>query len=192
MNESVTIVIPTIPPRIPMLQRAVASVLAQTHPVAAVSIAVDTDHDGAWTTRNRAMATVQTDWLGFLDDDDDLYAHHVATLLELADTTGAGMVWGWFDVYGGTDPFPENRGRQFDPDAPHTVPITYLIRTDIARKAVEETGGFVADDIGAWDNQDAPFFLAAARIGGTACTPQVTWRWSHHGRNTSGLPGRWQ
>jgi glycosyltransferase involved in cell wall biosynthesis len=190
-NPTVTIVIPTIPPRIAMLQRAVASVMQQTHEVAAISIAVDHRHEGAWATRNRAMAAVRTEWIGFLDDDDDLYAHHVATLLDLADETGAGVVWGWYDVAGGFDPFPQHRGRPWDPDDPHIVPITYLVRADIARKAVEETGGFVADDIGAWDNQDQPFFTACARLGGTACTAEATWRWHHHSGNTSGLPARW-
>lgn len=191
MASTVTIVIPTIPPRVAMLQRAVASVLQQTHPVAAVAIAVDNDHAGAWTTRNQAMSSVTTEWLGFLDDDDDLYAHHVATLLDVADDTGASMVWGWFDVYGGTDPFPQNRGRPWSLEQPYTVPITYLVRTEVARKAFDETGGFLPDDIGAWDNQDQPFFAACARIGGVACTPEITWRWFHHGRNTSGLPERW-
>ena len=53
------------------------------------------------------------------------------------------------------------------------------------------TGGFRPDTAGAWDEQDAPLFVAMAAAGGTANTPEVTWLWKHHGANTSGLPERW-
>lgn len=181
--------IPSIPKRATLLVRAMASVARQTRPVAGISVAIDIAKRGASATRNQAMAGVGSEWIGFLDDDDELYAHHVETLLGLAEDTGAGMVWGWFDVSGGHDPLAEYRGRPFDPDDPHTVPITYLVRTDVARQAAAEMGGFL-DDIestGAWDVQDKAFFVACARIGGTANIDRPTWKWHHHGFNTSGL-----
>lgn len=189
--SDVTVVVPTIPPRSRLLSRALLSVSAQTRPVSAVVIAQDLDGSGAWDTRNRGALHVRTEWCAFLDDDDELLPHHVETLLELADSSNAGVVWGWFDVVGGVDPFPQHRGRPFDPEAPHIVPITYMVRTEVLFEAMHATGGFVADHAGAWDNQDAPVFTAAARTGGTACTAETTWLWHHHGRNTSGLPERW-
>jgi glycosyltransferase involved in cell wall biosynthesis len=187
----VTVVIPTIPPRARMLGRALASVSAQTRPARTVVIEQDLDGAGAWETRNRGLLHVRTEWTAFLDDDDELLPHHLERLVELADDTGAGLVWGWFDVLGGFDPFPQHRGRTFDPDNPHIVPITYLVRTEALLAAVLETGGFAPDLAGAWDDQDAPVFVAAARLAGTANTPDVTWLWHHHRANTSGLPERW-
>lgn len=191
LEPGVTIVIPTIPPRGALLARAVVSAMRQTHPIDAISIAVDVDHDGAWTTRNRALAAVRTRWTAFLDDDDELYPFHCEMLLAIAEGEHADLVWGWFDVAGGRDPFPMHRGKPFDVDDPHIVPITYMVRTDLLHAAVEMTGGFLADEAGAWDNQDQPLFVQMAKIGKTACTAQATWRWHHHAANTSGLPTRW-
>lgn len=191
MTPGVTVVIPTIPPRGALLARAVVSTMRQTEPVQALSIAVDTQHEGAWATRNRALAAVDTTWTAFLDDDDELYPFHTAMLLELAAAEHADLVWGWFDVAGGKDPFPQHRGRAFDVDEPHIVPITYLVRTELLHDAVVYTGGFLADDAGAWDNQDQPLFVRMAQQGRTACTEKATWRWHHHSANTSGLPTRW-
>lgn len=174
-----------------MLQRAIGSVSQQTHPARSVIVEQDLDGAGAWATRNRGALHVRTEWTAFLDDDDQLLPQHLEVLLELAGQTGAGLVWGWFEVVGGRDPFPQHRGRPFDPDAPHIVPITYLVRTEVLFAAILETGGFLPDTAGAWDAQDAPLFVAMARAAGTACTDAVTWLWNHHGANTSGLPERW-
>jgi hypothetical protein len=190
VTPGVTIAIPTIPIRGALLVRAVASVMRQTRPVAGVSIAQDLTHAGAWGTRNRALAAVQTEWCGFLDDDDELYPFHCQHLLDQADEHGADMVWGWFDVAGGNDPL-DGEGRQYDVDNPHTVPITYLVRTELLHAAVAATGGFLADEAGAWDNQDKPLFHWMACHGTTWHDPRHTWRWHHHQRNTSGLPNRW-
>lgn len=191
MSADVTVVIPTIPPRARLLGRAIASVAAQTRPARTIVVEHDLDGAGAWTTRNRGLVHVRTEWTAFLDDDDELLPHHLERLLALADASGAGLVWGWFDVVGGFDPFPQHRGRPFDPDDPHIVPITYLVRTDVLFAAMVETGGFAADTAGAWEAQDAPLFTATARLAGTACTRDVTWLWHHHRYNTSGLPERW-
>ena len=187
----VTVVIPTIPPRSRLLGRAIGSVSKQEHPAANIIVAQDLDGDGAWTTHNRGALHVRSTWTAFLDDDDELLPHHLGRLLELAGDTGAGLVWGWFEVIGGRDPFPQHRGRPFDPATPHIVPITYLVRTEVLFEAIRDTGGFAPDDIGAWDSQDQPVFVRAAELGGTACTSDVTWLWNHHGANTSGLPERW-
>ena len=189
--RDVTVVIPTIPPRARMLTRAIGTVSRQTAPATTIVVEQDLTGAGAWTTRNRGALHSRTTWTAFLDDDDELLPHHLDTLLDLADTSGAGLVWGWFEVMGGRDPFPQHQGRPFDPDAPHIVPITYLVRTEVLLEALVATGGFLPDEAGAWDNQDQPLFVAMARAGGTACTPDITWLWNHHGANTSGLPERW-
>lgn len=190
MND-ITIVIPTIPPRAHLLLRALASVSAQKLPVAAVSIAQDIRREGAWATRNRAMEAVTTEWVGFLDDDDELLPHHTEFLLGKAIEGGLDFCWGWFQVVGGHDPFPLGRGRQYDVADYHVVPITYIVRTELLRAAHASVGGFLADGIGAWQQQDQPLFDAIATLGKHRAFEEITWLWHHHGKNTSGLPSRW-
>lgn len=189
---SVCVAIPSIPPRESILLDAINSVTAQTHPVSQISVAVDHHHEGAWTTRNRAARASSCDWTLFLDDDDALLPHCVAHLLAVADEHDADMAWGWFDVAGGRDPFPEHRGRQWDPVNWHVVPIVYLVRTHLLHKAMDETGGFQPDPdgTGAWHVQDKPMFDALHRMGRLHASPETVWTWHHHA-NTSGVPTRW-
>lgn len=198
-DQRVTICIPSIPRRSGWLGEAVESVAAQWHPCQ-VSVAIDHRRDGAWITRNRAVRQVLLDddppeWIGFLDDDDFLLPHHVTTLLECARHHDADVVWPWFEVEGGTDPFPGNAPpKMYDPAAPHIFPITYLVRTWALKAAFRRTRGFQADpnETGGWHIQDQPIIDALWRItdGRFACTPERTWVWRHHASNTSGLPTR--
>jgi glycosyltransferase involved in cell wall biosynthesis len=82
LKPGITVVIPTIPPRKALLGRALRSVLHQTYPAAAVSVAVDLKHEGAAKTRQRALDAVQTRWTAFLDDDDELLPNHLEALWE--------------------------------------------------------------------------------------------------------------
>jgi glycosyltransferase involved in cell wall biosynthesis len=190
----VTVCIPTIPSRAALLQRALTSVTAQSERVAAVAVAVDTDAAGAWTTRNRAAMMVRTEWLAFLDDDDELLPHHVGHLLEVSRAFDADVVWGWFDVVGGEDPFPPDfRGRQFDPSVPHCVPITYMARTALVQHCIVDGDGFQADpDDWGWTPQDLPLLLAMHRRSGGRfrASTETTWLWHHWGGNTTGLPAK--
>ena len=189
--DTVTVCIPTLTTRQRYLGRAMSSVCRQTHPVAAVAVAVDLDREGAWATRNRAVdMAAATDWVAFLDDDDQLLPHHVEVLLRAAREAGADCVWGWYEVVGGSDPWPERRGCQYDPADPHVVPITYMVRRELVQAARAHMGGFQPDAIGAWDNQDKPLFDYFAREGTLYAIPDTTWEWWHHGGNTSGLPTR--
>lgn len=129
----------------------------------------------------------KTKWLAFLDDDDEMLPWHLSHLLWWADLAEADMVWGWFHVVGGGDPFPHYRGRQYNPANPHIVPITYLIKRDLFM----DGPGFQPDEVGAWDNQDQPVIDFAYKNGVLSASDRVTWLWHHHGRNTSGLPTRW-
>jgi len=194
VSDSVIIVIPSIPGRAKMLARAVQSVAEQSYPCQVV-VEIDHERRGAWWTRNRGIERAldeSPDWIGFLDDDDYLLHHHVEFLLACADGHDADVVWPWFEVNGGTDPFPQHRGRQYDPEQPHIFPITYLARGEAVRAAMDD-GGFRPDPgIGSWESQDYPFVTALwhATGGRFHGTVERTWVWSHHGGNTSGLPNR--
>ncbi|RLB63768.1 MAG: hypothetical protein DRH08_10615 [Deltaproteobacteria bacterium] len=190
-QEVVTVVIPTVPKRTQMLNRAKASITAQTEPALWV-VEIDTELEGAYATRNRGMMKVRTEWTGFLDDDDELLPHHVETLLNVADTNDADLVWGWFDVVGGTDPFPQHRGKQItNTEMFHIFPITVLCRTAMLHEAHRHMGGFQfePDAVGSWEFQDKPVWRDIMhRQGGVPrAIDEVTWKWHHHGGNTSGL-----
>lgn len=185
---SVAVAIPSIPLRGRLLSRAVASVLAQTFPVEQISVAVDHHRQGAGATRNRAKNAVTSEWTCFLDDDDELLPHHVRHLVDVAIDTGADVVFPWFRVAGGTDPFPGNRGLEWSADTPHIFPITVLGRTEVLQSIDFEDprpGPGVA-------GEDWTFWKAIGSAGAKIVhTPEITWIWHHDSGNTSGRPDRW-
>lgn len=190
--EDVTVCIPSIPTRRHYLKRALNSAVEQILMPTAIVVEVDHEHNGAWETRNRTIPKVETTWTAFLDDDDEFRPEHLRFLMDRAHEYDLDLVWGWFEVKGGgTDPFPMHRGKQYDVNEPHIVPITYMVKTKILKDACWETGGFQPDDDGSWDDQDQPLFHAMALRGKHRAFPDITWDWHHHGTNTSGLPSRW-
>lgn len=192
MRAGVTAVVPAIPPRMQThLHRALDSVLMQQSPVAAVSVAVDHVRAGAAANRNRAFNAVETEWTAFLDDDDTWEPCHVGALLAHAEATGADMVYPWFTVVDGFDPFPDREGATFDPEElkrRNFIPITVLIRTVLLR----DVGGFwpkgppenPCEDWETWERVVA----AGGRI---SHLPRRTWNWHWHSGNTSGRSDRW-
>lgn len=192
MSKDITVCIPSIPNRSKYLsERAVPSALAQTLPVSSIAITMDYSREGAWDARNRALSMVTTTWIGFLDDDDELLPHHFQTLMDAAISNDADVVWGWFKVIGGTDPFPAHRGRQWEVSDPHIFPITCLVRNELV---VESFARFASDDenTGSWGVQDLPFWMTLHNAGAKfLAIPDVTWNWYHHGSNTSGLGTRY-
>jgi hypothetical protein len=192
MNTT-SVVIPSIPPRVGYLQRAIASVIAQDHPVDTIVVAVDHAKVGAAVTRNRGLMSVQTDWVLFLDDDDEFYPQHVRRMLEHAAETDADYVYSWFDVAGGGDPFPSTHYTEpFNPEAPIQTTITTLVRTELAKSV-----GFLRRCDGAlvggmtW-GEDYQFTLECLRAGAKIShLVEKTWIWHHDSGNTSGRPDRW-
>lgn len=192
--EEVTVIVPTIPTRAKYRAEAVASVWSQTLQPFTVIVEPDINRQGPAAVRNRALEKVETDWVAFLDDDDWLLPHHLATLMTAAVQHRADMVWPWFTVVGGTDPFPQHRGRQWNPTDPHQIPITVLARTE----ALRSVGGFQrigegptdADGNRAGEDWDLWLRLSAAGFK-FHHVPETTWVWRHHPHNTSGLPTRW-
>lgn len=181
--------IPSIPPRRQLLTRAISSIVTQTHPVEQISVAVDNAKAGAGPTRNRAKDALRTEWTCFLDDDDELLPHHVQHLLARQAETGADVVFPWFDVVDGGDPFPMFRGREWSVESPHSFPITALVRTEVAQSLpfddpMDPSCGAAGEDFAWWVN----LALAGAKI---VHTPEITWRWYHNSGNTAGLPSRW-
>lgn len=193
-GSGITVVIPTIPPRRhTMLHRALDSVLQQKLAPEAVIVEMDQWHQGSAPTRNRGLHKVTTPWVAFLDDDDEMLPDHLALLLNHAKATGAHMVYPWFDVPEGFDPFPHAEGRPFRPEQlrdENCIPITVLARTDVLRAV----GGFqskdpsntesACDDWGTW----VKLIALGAKI---EHLNRRTWLWHWHGTHTSGLGARW-
>lgn len=189
MTTDTTVVIPTIPPRAALLLgRALPSVFCQTLPAAAVVVVPDLRREGAGGPRSRGLASVQTPWTAFLDDDDELLPDHLVVLHAAQHEHDADVVYPWFRVVGGTDPFPEYRGVPWDPASPHIFPITYLVRTELAQRF-----SFPAPLDGRCGGEDRPFIDALNAAGAKIVhVDVVTWLWHHDSGNTSGSPTRWQ
>lgn len=193
MSESaVTVCIPSIPPRTALLDRARRSVERQTRPADRVVIEIDDMKTGAAATRQRALDRVRTPFVAFLDDDDELFPRHLELLIETQVRTGADLVYPWFEVEGGTDPFSDRYGVPFDADALRLgqfIPITVLARTE----SVRDAGGF-QEMPAEWGgtNEDYRLWLSMLDHGATfAHLPRITWTWHHWGGNTSGKSSRW-
>jgi len=191
MIPGLTVCIPTIPPRRHLLQRAVASVLMQNKPVSALSISVDNEKLGAPVNRTRALMAARTEWVCFLDDDDELLPDYHGHLAEFAEQENADLVYGWFNVIGGQDPFPSHFGKPWDPANPLCVSIGMMVKTELA----QAVGGF--DDIdthphGYYGGEDYWFICKVNNTGAKiAHLPERLFNYHHHGANTSGRPDRW-
>lgn len=196
---SVAICIPTIPERKDLLTRAIESVLAQTYEgVLTTHVVLDNAGLGACATRQTACSDALEEnptYLAFLDDDDELMPDHITTLVNHALLEDADVVWPWFNVVGGSDPFPQHRGRQWDANDPHIFPITALVRAD----KFCEVGGFISEPPTVDPNhpesgrmvagEDWRLWLRLSAAGAKfSHVNAVTWTWHHDSGNTSGLP----
>jgi len=189
MRMSVTVVIPTIPIRRDYLNRALVSVMNQTVPVESVAIAMDHKKSGAWATRQKALDMVKTEWVAFLDDDDEFLPHHIQRCLQAQAESGADVIVPWYEVVGGTDPVPLHRGLQVDPLHMHSFGITCLVRT----QTIRDIGAFFHPREQVGLPEDFHFWIQMGQGGARFFSiPDTTWKWHHHGANTSGMPERWE
>jgi hypothetical protein len=132
---------------------------------------------------------ITTEWVAFLDDDDEFLPFHVKHLVRFAQESGADYVFPWFTVVGGVDPFPQHFGKRYDVTAPHHTTMTVMVRTELAKSV-----GFKSPE-GAhpgWGGEDWQFTLDCISAGAKIeHLPEVTWRYHHDSGNTSGRPERW-
>lgn len=191
MTNRVTAIIAAHPARARggLLMRALNSVLTQTYPVAAVSVAVDLDKAGAPATRQRALDAVQTEWTAVLDSDDVWMPTHLQQVMDHALQTGADFVYsGHETIPPGHSPLPYSHfTKPWNPEDPIETTVTVLVRTAIAKQV-----GYRALDRGEMNTgEDFNFLLGCRDIGAfISCYPHKTWFYSLEGQNTSGMPGR--
>lgn len=189
VTPGVTVVIPTIPPRAAMLERAVASAMAQTV-MPCLLIETDSTRNGSAGTRNRALAKVTSEFALCLDDDDQLMPNAVQVLIEAQAETGA-------DVVSGGAWIPQRPGHREPVETPAPgwiAPETVMARsvlhvTSLVRTPLAQAAGFTrAHDPGTgMDLDDFGFYRALAGTGATFWrVPETVLIWNWHGSNTSG------
>ena len=194
---TVAVCIPTIPPRKALLDRALASINQQTRFPDQIHVIVDEEGDGAGPTRNRAWRNTSTDYVAFLDDDDEFLPQHLARCMSAAKATNADVVYSWFELVGWPEATPERPdalavmhngqlvhplGVPFGPEqARHMrrhafIPITAVVR----RAALERSGGFPTPGSKEWPREDCEDWggwLRLLDIGAKFVhVPERTWR----------------
>jgi glycosyltransferase involved in cell wall biosynthesis len=194
---SICVAIPSIPTRSEQLQRAISSVLAQDYPIDQLSVSIDHDRIGSSRNRNRAAFAADTEWVAFLDDDDEMDPHHIRTCVEHAEKTGADLVFPWHRILRYGKEVPDLFGQRGIEDANipselekmNFIPITLIVRTEL----LKDVGGFPdpnseewplssATDYGCWKR----LLRAGARF---SHINEVTWTWHHWGYGKPGQPG---
>lgn len=153
-GSDVTVLITTIPGRDDFLKRAVASVDAGQVQPAGVVIYTDQERHGAAYARNAALEQVETEWVAFLDDDDEFLPNHLKKMILGANFSGADLIYTYAEFVGGRDPLavyvdgqliPEPINVPWDAKAERSlrkfgnfIPVTNMIHTN----AVRAVGGF--------------------------------------------------
>lgn len=105
MINGITVVIPSIPPRAKLLQRASDSahdaavwLRLKMGEQAEVVIVLDERREGAAKTRHRGLLAVETEWVAFLDDDDVMHPDHLVQLYGAALEHNADYLWSRFQI----------------------------------------------------------------------------------------------
>jgi glycosyltransferase involved in cell wall biosynthesis len=204
-GSDVTVIIPTIPGREDLLQRAVASVQAQQVKPAAIVIELDVNRTGAAATRNRAIETVETDWIAVLDDDDEFLPNHLKVLLRGANVSGADLVFSYAEFVGGRDPLAcldDNGNLQPSPiwtpfgtwqeyslrHLGNFIPCTVLMRTALVRQVGGYPEAYQFDATVSRDCEDYGLLLRLLDAGAKFhhVVGVRTWRYHYHQGNLGG------
>lgn len=197
MKSDITVVITTVGrPRRLLLRRALESVWRQTLQPDAIVVVQDTERRGAAWNRQAGTDMVRTDLVAYLDDDDEMYPHHLESLRE-AMNDDTSLIYPWFDVAGGTDPFPHLFGCDWEVHRGQ-VPVTFLARVDDIRAAGGWTNFGRWEDEGELDpagNRAGEDYQLILRMHDNLLAkiqhlPERTWLWHHDSGNSSGLPSR--
>lgn len=189
----ITVVIPTIAARTgpgSLFERAVRSVQQQTFPPAEILAWLDEHREGPAAIRNKLLGAVTTEYVAFLDDDDEFLPDHLQRCARAARLTGADVVYPGYETAGGADPVG-CFGIPFDGallQHRNFIPVTTLCRT----AAVRAAGGFQERPDEHGDPcEDWGLWLAMQRNGAKFHhLARKTWRWNLAPGSTRGRPDR--
>lgn len=204
-GSDVTVVIPTIEGRQDLYERAVRSVTTQQVHPGKIVVQLDLDRRGAHWARNEALEQVDTEWVAWLDDDDEFLPNHIKILVRAANNHHADLIFTYPEIVGMEDPLAciNNEG-QWVPTPIHVpfgamqrialrkhgnfIPVTYMVRTELVRRV----GGFPApygfEASHSQDCEDYGLLLRLLDAGAEfyhVCGVR-TWRYHVHGENLGG------
>ncbi len=204
---SVAVVIPTIPGREQLLERALASVRAQRRKPDQVVVERDSLRTGAAEARNRALARVTTDVTAFLDDDDLLRPNHLMACMRVMEQSREkpDLVYPVPVMRGGADPTATTVqgqwqlpwGVRFGPEQEQHlrrfgsfIPMTHLVRTELVRRIGGFRPGYEVDSEGLgrrYRGEDEDYLLRLLDAGARfEHLNAKTWDWWVHHGNTGG------
>lgn len=209
-TPGVTVCVPSIPPRGKLFDRAIKSAWAALEVLEAagvsgdISVNVDWHKRGAAWNRDQCLRWAKTQWVAFLDDDDEMDHNHLVALWTAAQEHDADYLWSRFrigfpdgSVQAGPHPLGAGTFQQWNDAQPAQTTVTTMVRRELAL----DVGGFSGESGNPEDGslidgqrvgEDWLFTLACRDTGATfRHVPEVTWTWHHHQSNTSGLPSRW-
>jgi hypothetical protein len=196
---NVTVITPTIPPRGELLNRAIRSVVSQTLQPAAHLIMADIGRVGAPKMMDDCLRHARTEWVATLADDDELLPHHLQTLTDLLENTGADIAYTHFRYsnLGNGGHLEQFRGLPFDHDNPRQMTGVFMGRRQLLLDLGGHSEGFDTEsyDRDSQGNRVGEDFhlvrkLAASRTP-VAVSPEVTWIYHVGHVNTLGMPSAW-
>jgi glycosyltransferase involved in cell wall biosynthesis len=195
----VTVCTATIPTRNDLLQRCIQSVKNQTLQPAKHLIKLDDERLGHVAMLDAMIEEATTKYVAILDDDDELLPNHIESIYKTIIELDADLVYPHFKYSSLPDGghLEKFRGKPWDNNAPHQVPITWIAKRDV----ILEVGGFSqgfdifsmeVDNEGNRIGQDFHLIkkLAAANKYITNI-PDVTWIYHVGHPSTQGIPLRW-
>lgn len=201
---TVAVVIPTIPGREELLDRALVSARTQRRKPDQIVVERDSERTGAAAARNRALERVTADVVAWLDDDDTLRPNHLMACMRVLEQSPwrPDLVYPRPRMIGGADPtalthqgrFPVSPwGLRWTPEhAAHLrehgsfIPMTHLVRTDLVR----QIGGFRPgyDVGGRYRGEDEDYLIRLMDEAGAIFEhlDAITWNWHVHTGHTAG------
>ena len=196
----VTVITPTIPTRGEQLARAIRSVMAQTIKPVCHLVLPDIEKRGAAFMLDECLNIAPSEWVAVLADDDEFLPHHLETLWNLLDETGADVAYSHFKYSHLNDAghLERFRGQAFDYDNPRQMTGVYLGR----RELLLDIGGHQSrwfspesDERDEQGNRKGEDYYLAQRLAQekipVAVTGEVTWIYHTGHRNTLGMPNAW-
>lgn len=188
---TISVLIPTIPTRKNELERALASVAKQSWTPDEIIVVSDREgHGGTWT-RNQALSMATSEYVAWLDDDDEYYSQHLTVCMDHLLRYQCDVVYTGCDVVDGHGRKKERLmewgrfGFPFDAELLREqsyIPTSALV---MKKSMVDKVGGFTHPQT--MPHQDWELLLKMLDDGALINhVPKVTWRWHHHGANLSG------
>ncbi len=165
--------------------------LRQDYPADQIVVAVDHERRGAGENRNRTWRGADTEWVAFLDDDDELHPNHLSNLIAGAEACPeAGVIFPWYRILqmGKVDAGSLWAPPESDEEIPGRIrpePSFLPINVMVKRELLVATGGFKLGR-----GEDHRLWVELLDMGVQFhYAPGVTWTWHHWGTGQPGIPG---